>query len=266
MEGNSIDRVLGQIKMNIQESNQRNQGSLQKRSEREQRQVYYKCEKCHDTGWILKRQEHSQPLAIRCYCKNEEKIKNSWKAVGINPEMINYKFANFKIWNDASRLIKDTATAYFSDFDEIRNSRRNSILLCGQVGSGKSHLTIALGLNFLKRNVRVMYMPYRDVITKIKQNMIDEEYYQNTISRYQVCEVLLIDDLFKGKINESDVNIMFEIINYRYLNFLPIIVSSEFKVDKLLYFDQGVGSRIYEMCKDYIIEIENDISNNYRLR
>ena len=72
--------------------------------------------------------------------------------------------------------------------------------------------------------------------------------------------------MFKGKVNESDINIMFEIINYRYLNFLPIIVSSEFTVENLLGFDQGVGSRIYEMCKDYIVEIEKDVKNNYRLR
>ena len=109
-------------------------------------------------------------------------------------------------------------------------------------------------------------MPYRDIITKIKQNMVDEEYYQAMISKFQVCDVLLIDDLFKGKVNESDINIMFEIINYRYLNFLPVIVSSEFNIERLLAFDEGVGSRVYEMCKNFIVEIEKDISNNYRFR
>lgn len=180
--------------------------------------------------------------------------------------MINYKFANFEVWNESSKILKNTATLYFSEFDEIRDKRRNSIMLCGQVGSGKSHLSIALALNFLKRKVDVIYMPYRDVITKIKQNMIDEEYYEKSISKYQRCEVLLIDDFFKGKVSDSDINIMFEIINYRYLNFLPIIVSSEFSIEKLLNFDEGVGSRIYEMCKDFIVEVKNDVMNNYRLR
>ena len=96
--------------------------------------------------------------------------------------------------------------------------------------------------------------------------MIDEEYYQRMISKYQTCEVLLIDDLFKGRVNESDVNIIFEIINYRYLNYLPIIVSSEFTIEKLLTFDEGVGSRIYEICKDYVVEIKKDMRNNYRLK
>ena len=234
--------------------------------ERGFKQTSYKCSKCCDTGWILIPQENRQPLAIACECRKIEKLKNEWKYSGINIEQSKLTFSSFEIWNEASERIKDTAAAYCTDFDEIRSKRRNSILLCGQVGSGKSHCSIAVALNFLKQRIKVVYMPYRDVITKIKQNMIDQEYYQKMISKYQTCEVLLIDDLFKGKITESDLNIIFEIINYRYLNFLPIIVSSEFSIDRLLAFDEGVGSRIYEMAKDYVVEIEKDIRNNFRLR
>lgn len=265
MEQSTVERVVEEIQMNLRESNRRNSENLQKRNEKTFQQISYKCNKCRDTGWILKRQAHAQPLALHCDCQKVEKIKNQWKAYGINPEMINYKFSNFKVWNEASRNMKDTASLYYSDFNEIRRKRKNSILLCGQVGSGKSHLSVALALNFLKRQIKVRYMPYRDVITKIKQNMVDENQYKKFIYKYQTCDVLLIDDLFKGKVNESDVNIMFEIINYRYLNFLPIIVSSEFSIDKLLEFDEGVGSRIYEMCKDYAVEVEKKVLNNYRL-
>jgi len=229
-------------------------------------QTSYKCDKCADTGWILIPQENMQPLALACECRKIEKLKSEWRYSGINVEQSKLTFSNFEVWNQASQRTKDTAVAYCNDFDEIREGRRNSILFCGQVGGGKTHASIALALNFLKQKIRVVYMPYRDVITKIKQNMIDEEYYTKTISKYQLCEVLLIDDLFKGKINDSDINIIFEIINYRYLNFLPIIVSSEFSIDRLLAFDEGVASRIYEMSKDYVVEIEKDIRNNYRLK
>nr|WP_243128314.1 ATP-binding protein [Clostridium chromiireducens] len=236
------------------------------KNENDQKKTSYKCDKCCDTGWMLIPQENRQPLAVSCECRKIEKLKSEWKYSGINVEHSNSTFSNFKIWNEASERAKDTAVAYYNDFDEARNGRRNSILFCGQVGSGKTHLSVALALNFLKQKIKVVYMPYRDVITKVKQNMIDEEYYSRTISKYQLCEVLLIDDLFKGKINESDINIVFEIINYRYLNYLPIIISSEFSVDRLLFFDEGIGSRIYEMCKDYVVEIEKDTRNNYRLK
>ena len=58
---------------------------------------------------------------------------------------------------------------------------------------------------------------------------------------------------------------MFEIVNYRYLNNLPLIISTEFTVDRLLDFDEAIGSRIFEMSKNYLVEIEGK-ENNYRLR
>ena len=96
--------------------------------------------------------------------------------------------------------------------------------------------------------------------------MLDSEYYKKFISKFQNCDILVVDDLFKGKVNDSDVNIMFEIINYRYINNLPMIINSEFLIDRLLYFDEAIGSRIYEMCRDYLVQIKHDIKNNYRLR
>ena len=140
------------------------------------------------------------------------------------------------------------------------------MLLCGQVGSGKTHLALATALNLIDRHNLVVYMSYRDVVTDIKQNMLDAEYYKKKLSKYQRCQVLLIDDLYKGKVTESDLNIMFEIVNYRYLDYLPIIISTEYAIDILLSFDEAIGSRIYEMCKEYIVQIPKNIKNNYRLR
>ena len=45
--------------------------------------------------------------------------------------------------------------------------------------------------------------------------------------KVQKCKSILIDDLFKGKVTESDINIMFELLNFRYFNKLPVIVSCE---------------------------------------
>lgn len=227
---------------------------------------YYKCNKCRDTGWILIDKKDTASLAISCECREMEKLKNQWKAAGINPEKSKQTFGNFEVWNECSRKAKDTAIAYFKDFDNIFNCRKNSIMICGQVGSGKTHLSVALALNLLNKKIKIVYMPYRDIITKIKQKMLDDMYYKRLVSKYQTCEVLLIDDLFKGKINETDMNIVFEILNYRYLNHLPIIISTEFTVERLLNFDEAIGSRIYEMCKDYIVEINRGKENNYRLR
>lgn len=40
-------------------------------------------------------------------------------------------------------------------------------------------------------------MPYRNIITRIKQNMLDDENYKKTISRYKTCDVILDGECFK---------------------------------------------------------------------
>ena len=223
---------------------------------------HYKCEKCKDTGLVQVKNNTFR----ECECSIRERSKKQFKRTGLNLESSTQTLESFKVWNVNSKVAKQAAINYINNYSEIAHKRQNSIAFVGQVGSGKTHLSISLAQKLLEQGVRVVYMPYRDTITKIKQNMLDKEYYKMELNRYQNAEILLIDDLFKGKITESDINILFEIVNYRYLNYLPIIVSSEFGVSGLLNFDEAVGSRIYEMCKDYTVQIEKDLRNNYRLR
>ena len=137
-------------------------------------------------------------------------------------------------------------------------------MLTGQVGSGKTHLCLAIANELMYDGVSVIYMGYREVITRIKQNMMDEVYYNKVISRYKNCRVLMIDDLFKGSITSSDINIVFELLNFRYFNNLPVIVSSELCVSKLMELDEAIGSRLIEMCRGNLVEIRGS-KLNYRM-
>ena len=138
---------------------------------------------------------------------------------------------------------------YARNFKEIERDRCNSIMFMGQVGSGKTHLSLAIANELMDQSVGVVYMSYREVITALKQNIMDEVYYHRVMGRYKSARVLLIDDLFKGRVTESDLNIMFELLNFRYFNRLPVIVSCEMDVEGLLRVDEGIGSRLVEMCR-----------------
>ena len=50
---------------------------------------------------------------------------------------------------------------------------------------------------------------------------------------------------------------MFEIVNFRYFNNLPIIISCEMGIDQTLDVDEAVDSRSYEMSKGYLIYPNN---------
>ena len=87
-------------------------------------------------------------------------------------------------------------------------------------------------------------------------------------------QVLYIDDLFKiGKGQDgrkqrptsADVNLAFEILNYRYNKPTCItIISSELYAEDILDIDEAIGSRIYERAK--IVNISNDRAKNQRIK
>jgi ATP synthase F1 delta subunit len=205
-----------------------------------------KCDKCSDTGWINKESQWAQPSVASCECRVLERIKNQWKAAGINPEKSNQTFGSFEVWNEPSRKAKDTAITYYKAFQSIKGSRKNSIMFCGQVGSGKTHISIALAQNFLNKSIKVAYMPYRDIITKLKQNMLDEDYYQSILSKYQLCEILLIDDLFKGKIDEELLAFMIILIEKNR------ILQLRGKLDQMINIDLERKNTIRGMVKTAI--------------
>ena len=156
------------------------------------------------------------------------------------------------------------AKKYAKEFDNLSNNKCNSILFIGQVGSGKTHLSMAIANELMNKGISVIYMPFRDTITTIKQNIMDANYYRKTVDKYKLAKVLLMDDFFKVGVSKSDINIMFEIINHRYFNKLLMIISTEKTFDGLIQIDEALGSRIIESSNDYLVGmIGNKL--NYRI-
>lgn len=225
------------------------------------------CEKCKGIGWIFTTDENGVECVKECECQEIVKARDRLEASGISEEFRKKGFKNFD--DRGMPLLKrarDMAIRYCKEFPMIRDTRTNSVLFMGQVGSGKTHLSMAI-CNALMDSykVGVRYMPYREEIIRIKQSIREEDEYDNRIKRFKEAPVLMIDDLLKGKSTEADVNILFEIINYRYLNNLPMIISTEKTVKELLDFDEATMSRAIEMSKGFQSEIRGR-EFNYRLK
>lgn len=226
------------------------------------------CEKCKGTTWIFYTDDQGYEIAKPCECRERVIALNLLASSGISEEDSKKGFNGFETFNEPALITaKDTAVNYFQNFKSIEGERINSIMLCGSSGRGKTTLGLAIANNLINSGVGVRYMPYRDVVTALKQQIgSDNKYiYNDHMHKLKNARVLFIDDLLKGKITDSDINIMYEIINYRYLQRKAVIISTEKTMEQLLEFDEAIGSRLIEMSKGYIVTFDNSIPN-YRLR
>lgn len=225
----------------------------------------YECEKCKDSGWIGYEDEKGRFCSKRCDCWAMREARRIMRNSEISTEFQSKGFNDYDTkGNEQLEHAKNKAIEYFQQFQKIEHTRRNSIMFCGQVGSGKTHLGTAICSNLMNLRIPVVYMAYRNTVTRLKQKIVDAKEYDKDINQYVKARVLYIDDLLKGKITDSDVNIMYEIINYRYMNSLPIIISTEKSLEELLDFDEAIGSRILEMCRGNIVVLQGR-ELNYRL-
>ena len=139
----------------------------------------YKCLKCRDLRFIIKDNE-----AIPCTCKEIREAEEILLNSGISEEFRKKNFDNFNYsYNmdvcEAFRIAKE----YVKSFD--KGGKNKSIMFVGQVGSGKTHLSMAIANFLMKDGVGVVYMPYRDNIISLKQNMMDEEYYRKVMNKFK---------------------------------------------------------------------------------
>nr|WP_248893979.1 DnaA/Hda family protein [Bacillus methanolicus] len=214
--------------------------------------------------------EWKDTYSRECECVKTKRIERIMKASEITDDFKKMGFKNFmregkpKVIHDAF----ECAMEYFQEFNTILHKRQNSIALLGQPGAGKTHLLMAIANNLIKKlQVPVLYFPYVEGFGDLKD---DFDLLEEKLERMKKVDVLFIDDLFKpvkGKprATEWQVEQTYAVVNYRYLNHKPILVSSELTIEELIEVDEALGTRIFQMCQDYTVVIPKDIKLNHRL-
>ncbi|WP_338627649.1 ATP-binding protein [Clostridium baratii] len=209
----------------------------------------------------------------RCECYEIDLANRLWENFGVATKDIKL-LRDYEPYNEATKKARDKAVDYIKSFENIKADRENGFCLMGQPGAGKTHIVTAIGKALLDKRIPVVYMPYLEVMRELKACSMDEEYYNKKIDKYKRAKVLIIDDLFKdkvkkgkliGELREADLKHIYPILNYRYLNYLPTLISTECTPMMLLDLDEALGGRILECCgKRFGITFKSDC--NYRLK
>lgn len=242
--------------------------SLISKTEREAEDLAkYRCQKCKDDEWIIERNDEGHEYAVPCECRKERSAERLMRSSKITEEFQKKTFENFKLEGRPLIVAEafQAARNYVQRFEEIKYTRKNSVALLGRPGCGKTHLLMAISNNLLHKGIGVVYFPWVEGFNEIKDNF---DLMEQRIGQLQRAEVLYIDDMFKGRREPTDFQLeqLFAIINYRYLENKPVLISSEKTIAQICEYDEGIGSRINEMCRDYKVTLTGGIELNYRLQ
>ena len=77
------------------------------------------------------------------------------------------------------------------------------------------------------------------MMVNLKQSINDEENHMREMEKYTNPTVLFMDDFLKGKATPADLSYIYRIINTRYLQEKPMIISTEKSVEEILNFGEA---------------------------
>jgi len=170
----------------------------------------------------------------------------------------NRRFETFKT-NASNRKAYETCLSYTRSF----NKKSNGLLLVGEYGTGKTHLAVAMIHELAKKSVYGVFITTPELLQKIRTSFNNEDYNQNEIMDIvKTTEFLVLDDLGAEKVTDWVREQFYMIINARYENMLPTVITTNLSFNELeKQIGKRIVSRIIEMTDGVLFEGED-----YRMR
>ena len=229
---------------------------------------YERCE-CNDAQiyWNeydlkkLRMLEEKKKLEImQEFSKRVERIIKNSK---MSKRNLNYKFDNFSS-NTSNKKVLDNLKNYSEKL--VNGIEKKGLILVGNNGVGKTHLACSIANKLIENGTPVIYGTLINLLAELRNsydtdNNISE---MEIIKLYENVELLIIDDLGKEKPSEWGLEKLFTIVNSRYENNLPVIITTNYNQNALverLSFNgeietaKSIISRLYEMC--YLVKIDD---------
>ena len=153
----------------------------------------------------------------------------------------------------------DAAKCYADQFEE-RRYRGEGLYIEGTNGTGKTHLAAAVAMKLLNEGYPVVCKTSIDLLADVKAAFDNKGVSEQEILKaYKQVELLIIDALGKEQCTEWSISTLYDIINDRYEDMKPIIITTNYNADDLIRaltpkgqdntIARALVSRLRECCR-----------------
>ena len=213
-------------------------------SSEEALEVHYTCPVCNDTG-----------IVGNHYCDCFKRLVKSLQTENLNAvspagdsTFDNFNLAYYQGVTDPetgvdaySRMgqIVSYCEAYAEDF----GLSSPSLILYGNTGLGKTHLSLAIANKAIEKGFNVVYGSAHNLLSEIEKEHFgrlktDDSPEDNVLN----ADLLILDDLGAEFSTSFTVSMVYNIINTRILKGLPTIISTNLWYDEI---SDKYGNRVY---------------------
>lgn len=173
---------------------------------------HYDCPRCRDTGFVD---------AKMCGCMRRDLILAGYESSGLGNLMRTQTFESFDLSyyqeqnGDRAKMSRnlELLRRYAEDFGKVSPN----LLLVGDTGLGKTHLSTALARRIIDRGFDVYYTSAVGMFAdfeSVRFGQSTEEAAENP-RRYTTCDLLILDDLGTEMTNQFTNSCLYTVLNNR---------------------------------------------------
>ena len=140
---------------------------------------------------------------------------------------------------------------YCVDYADNFTVSSKSLFMRGATGLGKTHLSLTIANEVIKKGMSVIYVSAPDILSKLEREHFTYQYsaQEDTFNSLIKSDLLIIDDLGTEFSSQFTVSCLYNLFNSRLLAGKPVIINTNLRLSELVEaYSQRFVSRVLGSC------------------
>ena len=207
------------------------------------------CKKCGDTGYY-----ELDNKTVMCDCLKAAMTQAACEELNRSSPLSLSTFEDFDLkyysmdiddryprspYEQMSRILR-----YCKNYADNFSLSSGNIFMCGKTGLGKTHLSLAIANEVIKKGFGVIYSPAPKIVSTLEKEQFKRDKSADE-SMFTDCDLLIVDDLGTEFSTTFSKSAIYNLFNERLLSGKPVIINTNCGVDELEeLYSQRFVSRI----------------------
>ncbi len=174
-----------------------------------------------------------------CVCRQQEVDARSRERLYALSNLDELKYLTFDTFKPRGRIglgpfQADSIEKAFNQSHHFSGSQQGWLLLQGRYGCGKTHLAAAIANRAAELGVPALFITVPDLLDQLRYAYSDPEMtFEQRFETIRRSPLLILDDFGTQNATEWAEEKLFQIVNYRYTNRLPMVITSNLVLDDI---------------------------------
>ncbi len=205
--------------------------------------MHYTCPKCNDTGYID---------SSFCECMKNLFGKLMTEKLNTDAHLTLSSFETFSLsyYIGSDYFTMQKILNYTREYAENFSLNSDNILMTGDTGLGKTHLSLAIANVALQKGYGVLYDSVINILWNIECEHFSYEHSSDILNAVLDADLLILDDLGTEQETKFYNSMIYNIINTRIVRSKPTIISTNMNYkDISARYGGKVASRLATLYK-----------------